>query len=493
MITIPFRGAGWPWRLGAPEVSPPVLFTVALDGRSYQVDMEQYRHASLETLRDQVAIATEASDALFNAQGSWTRYKYSWHRGADQEDADLDRDADAFRFDVSEGVNNWERGRLELNPSMSLSRAAESSNPMLQRSNNYLFLADGTSLYRTSDLTTWTACTGLAGTINSMTSDGKDLYVATTSNVYRFSDSATSGSSFVTGSTDSVGFVANLLLVGKSEVLANVATGGTTSTIKTHFQTDFVWNVLFAIGSRVYVGGSAGDRSELYTLVTDDTGAPVLSAEAAPLPAGETLNVGYSYAGAALLGTSKGVRFAQVGGDGTLTYGPLIDAVGDVRAIVANGRFAFCSWSANAGVAQLALDTAVRALQPAYSAGPQAPSSVSGAVTGVATLNDRLVIAVANSGVYAEDTALYEQLGTLDSGLVYFGTVEDKVLTQLQLTTEPLAFGESVTAEVYDEFDTLLAQGALTRAGESKLTLELGGRSVSAFYVRLILGAGRAG
>jgi hypothetical protein len=493
VITIPFRGGGYAWRIGHPVADPPVLFTVQLDGRTYQIDMEQYRHASLEILRDQVAIATEASDALFNNQGSWTRYKYSWHRGADQEDADLDRDSDSFRFDVSESIDNWTRGRLELQPSMSLSRAASSSTPLLQRSNNFLFFADGTSLYRTSDLTTWTTCTGLAGTINSMTSDGQDLYVATSSNVYRFSDSGTSGSSFVTGATDSVAFVANLLLVGKDAALANVASGGTTTTIKTHFQTDFTWNVLFAIGSRVYVGGSAGDRSELYTLVTDENGAPVLSAEAAPLPAGEVLRIGFSYAGAVLLGTSKGVRFAQVGGDGTLTYGPLIEDVGDVRAITANGRFAYCSWSSNSGVAQIALDTAVRALQPAYAAGVQAPSTVSGNVTGVATLNDRVVIAVASSGVYAEDVSLYEQNGQLDSGLVYFGTVEDKVLTELQVTTEPLAFGESVTVEVYDEFNTLLASGALTRAGESRLVLPLGGRSVSAFYVRLILGAGRAG
>jgi len=33
----------------------------------------------------------------------------------------------------------------------------------------------------------------------------------------------------------------------------------------------------------------------------------------------------------------------------------------------------------------------------------------------------------------------------------------------------------------------------LTRAGESRLTVPLNGRLVSAFYVRLILGAGRAG
>ena len=63
------------------------------------------------------------------------------------------------------------------------------------------------------------------------------------------------------GNVDTVAFVANRLLVGNGNILYEVGSTGTRTAIVTHFQASFRWTIIFAIGSKIYVGGYAGDRS----------------------------------------------------------------------------------------------------------------------------------------------------------------------------------------------------------------------------------------
>jgi hypothetical protein len=371
------------------------------------------------------------------------------------------------------------------------------SGNILAVNNAYLYVSDGTALYYTDNLITWTAATVPGGTIQSMSSDGYTLYVATSTGVVKYLSSApgtpVAFATAVTGNCTLVAFVANRLLLAKDNVLYEVpATGVLGTAIRTHFQATFKWTVVFAVGSKIYFGGYAGVRSELYTATVDATsGGLVQSSEAAPLPAGELLYNAGSYAGSVLLCTSKGVRQAAVGGDSTLSYGPLITAPGQVRCGCFDGRFAWVSGnnhpSNGRGVWRLALDTSVDTLQPAYASDVYQTTNTAGDVVSIARFLDRTVFACSAVGVYAESPTTYVTEGTLASGELYFGTVEDKGLTGLKAAVAPINTSESVLAYVYNDRGTQLASGQVSVVSENALSINLNGIQVKHCEIKVTL------
>jgi hypothetical protein len=450
-ISVPFRGGGAPFYLGTFSAQRVLPHTVLLDGRTYTIDLTEYRHSSLQTLREGVVTSAEPSDALFNASGTWSRYRYSWHRGADQEISELDDTSDPFRFDRSRGVNVWSKNELTLHRASTLSQAMTSGAPRLIAFNNYLYASDGATLYRSSAFGAWTALTAPGGTVQAFATDGSDLYVGTSTNLVKYvgAGTAPAGGFSAAGDVSNVAFVGNRLLVGIGNTLSSVGGTGTLTTIRAHQQAAFRWTTIFAIGSRIYVGGFAGSRSELYTTTTDSGGNLVIAQDAAPFPEGELLRGGVSFAGGAVIHSNKGARLAQTATDGSLTYGPLIADLGDVQAACAEGQYVFTGWSlydgaTTAGTARLDLTTFVEALQPAYAA--DLDCGVVGAVTGVARLNGRLAYAVAGQGVFVESTTAYDTTGYIDSGKILFGTVERKRLSEMVVDFKPLTSGQSITA-----------------------------------------------
>ena len=467
-------------------VTRTVPDTIRLDGYTYAIELAQMRFASQDTFRDAVLAGGNPNDSLFNAKGAWARYVYSWHHGSDQEIGDFAEEADPFRFESSDGADPWSQYELSMQRAVVSRRTVSSATPLLIRSADYVFCADGPDLYRTTDLVTWTAMTDPGGDIQAMSTDGTDLYVATTTKVGKYVGSGTTFTAFgtpVTGNVTNVAFGANRLLVGIDNVLKEIGSGGTQTTIRTHFQPAFRWTTIFNIGSRIYVGGYAGSRSELYTLTTDSAGVLVLSNEAAPLPTGELLRTGIPYGGAALLCTSKGVRLTQISGDGTLSYGPLIEDVGDVRCATADGRFAYVGWSVyprtgDAGVGRMALDTFVNTLQPAYASDVSAVG-VTGTVTGVARLNGRTAFAVATGSVYVEEASgAYVTEANLSSGRLYYGTIEAKRLIELDVKFTPLASGEQITATVLNQDGTTVGYGVESNNNATELNVALNGTRV---------------
>jgi hypothetical protein len=473
--------------------------TVTLDGFTFPVDLTGWSSGALDTFRDAVVTSEQPNDSLFNAKGAWARYSFTWHHGAGQSLRDLDDTADPFRFRSSYGRDWATKYQAGMVHSTALGRSVASATPVLCRSDIYLFLSDGATLYRTSDLTTWTAMTAPGGTVQAMTTDGTDLYVATSTGVVKYLGSATTPTAFATPvviGTDSIAFCSGRMLVGQANVLKELAAAGTyVSTIKTHFQAAFRWTTLFNIGSRIYVGGFAGSRSELHSLTSDSGGTLVQSAEAAPLPAGEKLRTAVSFSGEAVLCTSSGVRFAQVSGDGALTYGPLITDPGDVQCAFSDGRLVYTGWSSmdagvRSGVAKYVIDEEVLPLQPAYGADVFESSAI-GAVVGVARLLGRTVFAVASSGAWVESATAFVTQSLGRSGAITFGTVEPKALISLRATFLPLNAGESVSVQVFDELGTLIGDGIGSTVGQTVLQVELNGQQVVSAEVDItLLGTG---
>jgi hypothetical protein len=473
-------------------ISTTVPMSVTLDGWSYALELAEYSFGPQDTFRDGVVANDQPNESLFNARGAWSRYRVSWHRGADQEIADLDESADPFRFNTSHGFDPWTKYRLQLLPEARIDDdvTVDSADPQLLRSGIYLFHANNLELLVTETGNTWNSMTPPGGTIYSLATDGNDLYVGSSAGLVKYIAGNTISSAFATPVTDDthkVAFVANRLLVGQSNVLNEVGADGTLTEVITHFQDEFRWTTIFAIGSRIYVGGYAGIKSELYTLTTDDTGVLVQGQEAAPFPIGEQLLCALGVGGAVMLGTSLGVRFAQVGADGTLTYGPQITTPGACRAMAGEGRYVWVTWNdittqptGFKGLARLDLATFVDVLQPAFAADVQVHADVGDIVT-VERFNDQVWFDAADAALYhaADDgdfgDIAFETTATITSGRLYFGTVERKGLVEFEVDFSPLESGSFVQVRILDQDGVTIAQGLQDIVGSTTLLVDLVG------------------
>lgn len=470
---------------------------VGLAGVDYPIDTTKYRHNGLAAFREGVVQSAEPNDQLFDSQGAWWRYRFSWHHGAGQVVADLERDGDPARFSASRGIDPWTKYEACLLPDTELVRSSAIDGIILVATANRLYVrTHSQQVWFSADLTAWTQVTGLAAeNVVDLSTDGSDCYIATTGHIYKVTDAGAGATSVTsgtpTGAFTMVAFVSNRLLAGDNNDLVEVG-ASTLDVIRTHYQTAFRWTTAFQVGSRIYVGGYAGNRTELYSLTTTDAGALVLDAEAASFFAGELLHTAISYGGSVVLGTSEGIRFASLAGDGTLQYGPAISDAGAVRCAAAQGRFVWFNWDAfpdaGTGLGRLALDTFTDTLTPAYATDVFTEAS-SADVVDVARFGDRTVFAIAGVGVYATDPDTFVDEGYIDAGEIYFGTVEDKSITEIRARTTTLTTGQSVTLEVADgENAVSLGSGSAATVGAAGIAVNAEGEIVNRITLRVTIG-----
>lgn len=463
----------------AGDLEMPAPHTILLDGHQYAVETREYRHMSRRTLRDSTAIAGEATDSLFDTQGQWMRYRHSWHLGAGQQLDDLgDDQADPFRYLIGENIDPWTNGRLarrvgweDVSPSFSAGSA--SGGGAMCSAGQTVVVSDGTETFiDIQPYSSWTTVTGLAGDVQTITTDGVTFYIGTSSGLYTLPAAGTAATSLSAGNVDHVAFAANRLIIGNAHELYEVSAAGTRTLIREHFQTSFRWNGIWSIGSRIYVAGYAGQRSEIYSLTTDETGALLLAAEAAPLETNEVLLGAVAYAGFAMLSTTNGIRFAQVGADGTLTYGPAIVAQRRTAgtftpsgSVAVGGGFAWAAAdiAGRGGLVELNLGTFVDTLQPAHVLVGVDTNFVPGLIVYVGSSSDRRYVlgydAFENSvkrigaeGQSEDDT--YN--GYVRTGIIRFGTVEEKVLVDLELGFDDLPADALVQVQLLDEDGALI-------------------------------------
>jgi hypothetical protein len=461
--------------------------SIKLNSIDYAIDPAKTQRASIPPLRENIVSSNEPTDSLFNAEAAWSRYRYSWHRGAGQTFDDLREDADPFRFSDSVGVDVWTQGQLTLLPGSTNERTLAGSDPQMIVSGIYVFCSDGATLYRSDDGDTWTAMTAPGGDVQGLSTDGTNLFVATTTNLVMYVGSGTSKTDFsagpVAGNFHSVHFVGNRLFASKANVLHEVATDGTLSTVKTHYaggSTGFRWKAVWAVGSKIYFGGYHGVRSEIYT-ATDVAGTLASASESTQLPLGELLYHAFAHAGVVILCTSKGVRLAQPQADATLTYGPLVEITGGCQHGVAEGRFVWVTadWdhagTFKAGTYRLALDEFTDTLKPAYANDVYVAPGSALSSTQVARFNSSTLWAINAHGVrraidIAAGGTLFQTSGTVTSGRIYFGTVEPKYLASALARFADLDANDSVAVSVLSDFGVVVS-GTESDEDDSELVL----------------------
>ena len=430
----------------------PGPFDVGIGGHAYIADLsfkpwkrEAFRFTSVDQLRAQADTSNVPGEASLNPQGLWRRTQDSWHHGAGQ--IHLDRKvSDIYRFRSSKGVNPWAQWQLTLLNDTSRVLASANTNLRAVVCGSYLYVIDGQALKFCSTLaggsTTWTTVTGTpAVTGSSVCSDGATVYVAYgASGVYSTAAGAASASQYVSAAVDAnavLGFVMGRLMLGSTNKLYNIVGSGALPAAlfaSNYLSFQFVG---FADGqSVIYAAGYSGDKSIIYRVgITSDGTALSAPVVAGTLNPGETITAIYGYGlGQVAIGTSLGFRFAEVANtNGDLDIGPLVGAtVGsavNVKCFAGYDRFIWYGWS-NYDSTSTGLGRMDPTVFPAETLVPTWSCDLM--VTGQGTVLDvkffgaTPVIAVSGLGFY-QQASTYVASGTIDSGLITYDIVDNKV------------------------------------------------------------------
>ena len=157
------------------------------------------------------------------------------------------------------------------------------------------------------------------------------------------------------------------------EVQTNASTSTSMTTVYTHPNTGYTYTSITESGTAIYVAGFNGVQSSIYKFTLDSTtGAmPTLTSAitAAELPVGEKVYKIYEYLGYLCIGTSKGIRVASIGADGSITYGPLIvETSQPCYDFAARDRFIWCATGVDGepGVIRIDLSNEIDSLRFAY-------------------------------------------------------------------------------------------------------------------------------
>ena len=238
-------------------------------------------------------------------------------------------------------------------------------------------------------------------------------------------------------------FVKDRIVLCVNNIVYELSTNATSlpSAIYTNPNTNYHHTSVAASGPAIYTAGHSGIYSTIhkYTLGTNGS-MPVLTQAvvAAEFPPGEIVEKLYYYLGYMMIGTSKGVRVAEINDqDGSLAYGPLIvETTQAVYDFVARDRFVWATTGVgtNAGLTRIDLSQLIEgeALRFAYAndiIGTQSGSHETTAVAFIGTTN-RLAFASAYDGtdgaIYLESASTLVSTGYVTTGAIRYGTLEPK-------------------------------------------------------------------
>lgn len=183
------------WGSGSGTTLGP--YQVVIGTHRYVITPQQYDRMTVPLQRQATDESVEPGEQSLNIEGAWRRSQDNWFLGAGQLYLDNrfgfisvyvhsgETPSVRTRFWRSKGVNPWTEGALTLLSEYHKLKTG-GSNPLCCAVGTSLFYWDGTHLYRsTSVLATapvWTTITsptaGAWPTIESMTTDGANLYLA---------------------------------------------------------------------------------------------------------------------------------------------------------------------------------------------------------------------------------------------------------------------------------------------------------------------------
>lgn len=479
----------------------PSIFPIAIDGNPYNLDLNNpsggnfYRRDSIALLRTQADSARTAGESSVSPEIFWRRSFDSWHAGAGQTHADRET-SNPYRFRSSKGMDVWSKGQLKaLNDVTSQtsfpSTPAPNANIGLVAAGNRLYAFNGNITYftaETDDSWTWTTVTGTpANAPAGIASDGKNVWIAHTDAIWKTDTSSTAATTFANppaGTWTGIWFNKGKLFASTSDGKVHTISGaGTVTNVIDRSTLGFTWTASTGVGGYHYFAGYNGDKSVIYkvTLTAEGTAlsAGVVAGE---LPDGELVLHLDGYLGYLIIGTNKGVRFANTDANGYITIGGLIETGQPVYASEGQDRFVWFGWgnydAVSSGLGRMDLAEFTSTLTPAYASdlmagkpalktstsSPIAADPILGDVKSVVTYNNKRVFAVAAKGVFTETTAKVP-LATLDTGLISHGIIDTKYAAFLDARMEPLASNTVIKLSYAADSGSFNASGFQDRDG----------------------------
>ena len=443
----------------------PVTLTIGATEHSYNIDVEQYRRTTVPTLREQRDTSSEPGEQSVDSQ-FWLRSQTDWSYGAGQTYFDI-ADANRGRFSSSSGVDVWTQGQISLLPMCESKNNAKTYTNVIAKvfrrtsdNTDYMYVANGNVLEYSSNFSaadgsvTWNTVTALASpqTITDIASDGARIYIAYGSNrVTAETDIGVADQPATLGSLnpDYLRIVGGRLFGIDGGNIAEYDYGAAkvSSSLDSTLLGGGLWVTVCAGPVGFYAASNtAGTGAISFISIGAADGLLEEPQQVAELPRGEEINDMISYGGILALATSKGLRIAAIdAGSGSVTYGPVIDDVGEVFSLVADERFVwFGGGSGKTYRADLSRFT--ETLVPAWA---EDLVSVKDATSGGADASPSNVTHVARSGggTYFVDSANGVQgpmstgqlvaTGTMTVGDVKWNSQFDKILRTIEIRSAP--------------------------------------------------------
>ena len=277
-----------------------------------------------------------------------------------------------------------------------------------------------------------------------------------------------------TNGTGATAYAATFVLYAKGHLVAStgrdlveILASGNISFIFQHENPGFVWTCGTECPTAILVGGFAGGTSFVGAIQPD---AATNGATLAPptwattMTPGEQINAISYDAGAILMGTNLGIRSGtKPDSAGTFDVNPVIEDMGAVQCVASWSQYEYFGWSNYDPSEQWAARSTVSGLgradlsQYTTPGVPAYATDVMGASAGTTT--QCLVIlgvpyfVVNNAGVYTlyGPDGLVVPSGWFEPGWIRYGTLENKIVVEVDFQHEPLPAGSSVDYKIVSE------------------------------------------
>jgi hypothetical protein len=476
-------------------------FDVAIAGLPFIyniTDETPYRRSTARWKYERVDQAREPGEQTLDS-GLWVRSQTSFHLGQGiqfQEALEGNAEQLRFRYFTGAGVDPWTPGQISLlKKTTKLYPASGSTSnrtlalPATIAGVDYVLAIDCAAASGSAVRVARVAANGtstslvlgsaLSTEILAAETDGTSLVLVTATKIFDYDLTAASptlhdhytintanatsaslkyvknrfmlGISYVTGTTP-IAAVYELPFSshGSSTNLSTVTPVANTTTVPIGWR----WSDIAEGRGAIYVSGYAGDKSAIFRIQPDNTGALGAAVSVADIPRGEVVHAIFGYLGTFLaIGTSRGVRIAAIADDATIVYGPLIFTTTDpVTCFAARDSYIWAGVksgvSGASGTYRIYLGALLDDGSYPYATDISAVGTT-GAVNslGVFPSTAQIFMGISASGVWLQHATDLVDEGTITTGIVNWGTLEKKAWKRVRVETSTLQGNVEVYAD----------------------------------------------
>ena len=449
-----------------------VAYDVSIGGQPFFLlndDASPYRRVTAQYRKQQLDTTREPGEQTLT--GWWLRSQSSFHLGQGVKFFEPAQDESLrFQYTYSKGCDVWTKGQVTLlknvdsyssitNNLQTNKRPYQSARSIRYSSKDATLIWDGYKINKVeADGTVVSFVSYTPGTdypIYAVCDDGTYAYWVTNktgTNKLQVNkrplDSSSAATEMFTHASivvtnAAIEFTKERLVMAVNNSIYEFAASATVlpTAVYSHPNTAFTYTSITSSGAAIYLSGYNGIQSTIQKFTLTTAGAmPTLTSAitAAELPVGEIVYKIYYYLDYMAIGTSLGLRIANVSStDGSLGYGPLIfESEQPVYDVAGYDKYLWCATNVDGapGVTRINLGQEITNLVFSYAWDLYDPSLTGFITTACAFVGNtnRLVFVTANNGttngkVYIESATVLVSTGILHTGYVRYNTLENKI------------------------------------------------------------------